>query len=346
MPTQDDSKLHESQCVFYGLGIVFLKMLIDSRPIGNFHEEVVAQEEVQNEDQQNEEGQNEEDANEKDQKSENKGSLNCSLHPWIFQALLDRMETDPKKIFYEALLFDNQFYNAMYNYCLNNDEEMNGIDDFAEKIKQNKMYLNSRGVYYKALHDGFYLNYIEGLTPSEFRENLEYAKKELDGFYKIIETVSPTSLQFLLVGPSIINADFLLSKFEFEPFRKIDTSGDGNDESLQFIGEDYNKGKIYWESVEIFKTVMKDWCNEEYQQNIKDFLKYLSGVPTLSPLYQQKWKIGFDFSVEKNSILMTWACDKIVRAPLFESVDNCKKVIIDTIKYHKVDPVNRDIITK
>ena len=87
-----------------------------------------------------------------------------------------------------------------------------------------------------------------------------------------------------------------------------------------------------------------DPCNEEYQQNIRDFLRYLSGVPTLSPLHQHKWKIAFDFSVEKNAILMVWACENIVRSPLFESVDQCKKIILETIKMHQSDPISRDII--
>ena len=229
-------------------------------------------------------------------------------------------------------------------YTYSDDNEKKSISDLVDRFKENQMYLNSRGIYYQALHDGFYLNYIEGVTPSEFKENLQKAKNELKDFYDTVKNISPRALQLLLVGPSIINADFLLSKFDYEPFSKVDTSGDGNDTNLKFLGDDMYKGKIYNESINIFKKVMREWCNEEYQKNIRDFLRYLSGVPTLSPLIQTKWKIAFDFSIEKNSILMTWACDNIVRSPPFESEKHCKEILLDTIAFYKLDPVNRDII--
>ncbi|KAK8881074.1 hypothetical protein M9Y10_003802 [Tritrichomonas musculus] len=322
-------ELQEKKCVFYGLGIVFLKILIDLRPIGNFHELIDTNNNIFY------------DSNDsRDTNTNNsKGSLNCSLHPWIFQALLKKMETDPKKIFYEALLFDNGFYNVMRN-----DTDLTDVNYLTSRIYQSEMYLNSRGIFYQALYDGFSLNYINGLTPSEFKENLVKIRNELSKFYEKIKPVSPRALQFLLVGPSIINAEFLLSRFDFEPYKYIDTSGQGNDLPIQFINEDWDKGATYTKSKEIFKQVMTEWCNEEYQQNIRDFLRYLSGVPTLSPLHQHKWKIAFDFSVEKNAILMVWACENIVRSPLFESVDQCKKIILETIKMHQSDPISRDII--
>lgn len=319
LPTEkrgNDKEFHEKKCIFYGLGVVFLKVLIDSRPIGNFQDESI--------------------------KNKDEGSLNCSLHPWIFQALLQKMETDPKKIFNESLLYDNKFYNIMYQQIFEYGEKET-INEFVEKIKENKMYLDSRGDYYKAMHDGFFLNYIEGLTPSEFKENLKLVKDKLKDFYKLVQTISPKALQFLLVGPSIINAEFLLSRFEYMPFEKFDTSGDGKDTSMTFIGKNADKGKIYNDSISYFKAVMIDWCKEKYQQNLKNFLKYLSGVPSLSPLYQRKWIIAFDFSFEKNKILMTWACDNQIRSPLFESVEQCKEILLSTITLHQLDPVNRDI---
>ena len=60
--------------------------------------------------------------------------------------------------------------------------EKETINEFVEKIKENKMYLDSRGDYYKSMHDGFFLNYIEGLTPTEFKENLKLVKDKLKDF--------------------------------------------------------------------------------------------------------------------------------------------------------------------
>lgn len=369
----DERRLHEKKCIFYGLGVVFLKILIDLRPIGYFQRKVENDTENDNEKDKEKENENDKDNendndndnddetnieaetdidentgkdHDKKEEEEKKGSINCSLHPWIFQALLQKMETDPKKIFNEALLYDSEFYSVMYNYTFDDtysdDNEKKSISDLVDRFKENQMYLNSRGIYYQALHDGFYLNYIEGLTPSEFKENLQKAKNELKDFYDTVKNISPRALQLLLVGPSIINADFLLSKFDYEPFSKVDTSGGGNDMNLKFLGDDMYKGKIYNESIKIFKNVMRDWCNEEYQKNIRAFLRYLSGVPTLSPLIQTKWKIAIDFSIENNPILMTWACDNIVRSPPFKSEKHCKKILLDTIECYKLDPVNRD----
>lgn len=89
------------------------------------------------------------------------------------------------------------------------------IDYLITAINENMMYLNSRGVYYQALHDSFYLNYIQGLPPSEFNENLIFIKNALKGFYNFIDKVSPETIHFLLVDSLFIDVEYLLSFFEF-----------------------------------------------------------------------------------------------------------------------------------
>lgn len=308
LPTYKSDNLRETKNIFYGLGIVLLKVLIDMRFIGNFHE--------------------------KNKPDELKGSL----HPWIFQAILQKMETDPKKLFYQALVFDRQYFNPLYS------EKEKGIDYIIDVIKKNMMYLQSRGVYYQALHDGFYLNYVDGVTPSEFKNNLKTIKKELSDFYKFIQNISPETIHFLLVGSSYIDVDYLLTFFEFKPWEKYDSSGNGDDKSIIFVGNDFHKDKMFRNSIQYFTQTMKDWCNEEYQEKIRDFLRYLTDVPTLSPLNREKWEIAFDFSIEKNSIIYAWNCSRSFRAPLFDSVENCKDIILRTLENYKKDPTHRDIV--
>lgn len=100
-----------------------------------------------------------------------------SVHPWIFQALLQKMETDLKKLFNQALLYDRLYFNPLF------EERKKGINYLITAINENMMYLNSRGVNYRALHDSFYLDYIQGLPPSEFNENLIFIKNALKGEY-------------------------------------------------------------------------------------------------------------------------------------------------------------------
>ncbi|OHT17099.1 hypothetical protein TRFO_41282 [Tritrichomonas foetus] len=370
-------ELHEKRCVFYGLGIVFLKVLIDLRNISNFQDQMNqsplnqninynVNDNINNINMNN--GMNNSlSNNQKNEQfsglssSENtsidnldfsnnefdshiinstKDSLNYSLHPWIFQALLGKMQSDPKKLFHESLLFDSNFYNVMQNHFASCDTD---IDNFVNIIKTTKMNLDSRPIFYEALHDGFYLNYIDGLTPSAFKDNLAYIKNELKSFYAEIEKVNPGALQLLLIGPPTINHEFLIDRFEFKPYKKYDSSGNGHDEEMLFLGENQEKGNIYKRSIDSFKEVMKEWCDEEGQHNIREFLRYLFGVPSLSPLHQQKWSICFDFSMDKSAILMTWACDFSVRSPLFKDKEHCKKVLLDSITNYQYDPVNRDM---
>ena len=171
-----------------------------------------------------------------------------------------------------------------------------------------------------------------------------FIKNELKGFYTFIDKVSPETIHFLLVGSSFINVEYLLSFFEFVPWEYFDSSGDGADKGILFVGNDFNKEKIFRKSIEYFKQTMIDWCKEEYQEKIRDFLRYLNDVPTLSPLNREKWEIDFDFSIEKNSILYSWSCNKNLRAPLFDSVDNCKEIILKTIENYKKDTRKIDIL--
>ena len=173
--------------------------------------------------------------------------------------------------------------------------------------------------------------------------NLFEIKSELQTFYDKIRDVTPGALQLLLVGPPIIEYEFLLSHFDFMAYEKVDTSSFGENDVIKSDFSPVEKD-LFDRSVSYIKQILKDWCGElPDQTHLRRFLQYLFGVPTISPLFQSKWRFYIDFSLHHCSMLMAWSCENTIRTPIFRTFESCLEAFQSTITGFEADPKSRDM---
>ena len=333
VPKANALPLDEQRCVFYGLGVVFLKELIDLRNIDNFIETKSDDTKTENDTKAEDDSEN--------QNINIKSSLNYSWHPWFFRALLQKEKTDPKTMLYESLFSSHELYNRL-TFNIKENDYIFTIDNLVKNINHIR-YSTNRKPLYQAMHDGFWLNYVEGITPSSLKNNLFEIKSELQTFYDKIRDVTPGALQLLLVGPPIIEYEFLLSHFDFMAYEKVDTSSFGENDVIKSDFSPVEKD-LFDRSVSYIKQILKDWCGElPDQTHLRRFLQYLFGVPTISPLFQSKWRFYIDFSLHHCSMLMAWSCENTIRTPIFRTFESCLEAFQSTITGFEADPKSRDM---
>lgn len=309
-----EAELREIRSVFYGLGVVFLKILIDRRNFGANY-----------------------DSRREDTQQRIK-PLPFDLHPWIFRALLWKREADTRTLFHECLLS-----NSGLNKTLWREPKSFNKERYIEKAIRRIMNAGHRETFYQALRDGFTLEYVPGLTPAKAKGPMKRSKEALQHFFAQVQEVSPATLQLLLVGTPVINAEALLDKFDFGLYQFVAPSMEYEDIPIDMESEE---GRVYLpefqQAKRVFRTVITEWCDEPGQEKIRTFLNYIIGTPTMSPLQNMKWRICFQLGLE-NLVLAVWACDGTIRSALFRDTEHFKTIVANTLHNFYSDPLNRDI---
>ncbi|KAH0785527.1 hypothetical protein GPJ56_010548 [Histomonas meleagridis] len=301
-------RIDEIERIFYGLGVVFLKTLIDMRQMGGVN-----------------------DVNNKKMPTE------LIFHPWIFQALSWKFSSNTKHLLNESLLYDYKFAEF-----LSSAKESNNIEFIKYEVTTNKLFLFNRKLFFRAIYDGFNLNYRRGFLPKSFKTEMEKSKKELTEFYKIINSISPESVQLLIVGSPRIHAHVLLDKFIFQAYEGVDLSGEGSDK-LMDLSKSPQNAKLFEKVKNIFRNYIKKLCDKPQQTKIKRFLSYLFGVPSFSPLMHEKWLFAVSF-YSRAKFLDAFACDRFVIVPMFDSEKELDEIVNNTLINHEKDAVSRDVI--
>jgi hypothetical protein len=132
---------------------------------------------------------------------------------------------------------------------------------------------------FQAFHDGFNLVYVEGLTPTQAREPLAKARRELTEFYSRISEISHNVLNILFIPLALISVDVVLARFEIRAYEHFDPSNWSLD-SLYTEPEQRARIRRYQE---LFKIVVQDSCSESPQTILRSFLMYLANSPVPSP---------------------------------------------------------------
>lgn len=289
-----EEQIFEATRVFYGLGVVFLKTLIDMR--SSFYGDT------------------------------GKSNMEYSLHPWIFQALLGKSETDPAQLYYQCLLFDHKFGDVANMIRSGKTDSDRNVTNY---IVNNKLQVGKRPLFLNALYQGFNLIFVPGITPIQLLKPMEKSRNNLMNLFKEFKSVSPSALQLLLTGPPVISFSRLWTSFDFKPYDYL--SGESADDvakSLQ-APEDRRRFEQTKESV---KSCFAKWCDEEGQVFLRKFLKYLLGVPTISPLLQKKWHFAVNFNEEQRSnVLWSFACDQQIRISVVDSPEEFQAVVKRTM---------------
>ena len=311
---KSDAELKEIRTVFYGLGVVFLKILIDRRNFGANYD------------------------SRREATQQRIKPLPFDLHPWIFRALLWKREADTRTLFHECLLS-----NIGLNKALWREPKSFNKERYIDKAIARIMNAGHREMFYQALRDGFTLTFVEGLTPAKAKVPMTKSREELKHFFAKVQEVSPATLQLLLVGTPVINAEALLDKFDFGLYKFVAPSMEYEDVPIDMRSEE---GMLYLpqfqQAKRVFKRVITEWCNEPGQEKIRTFLNYIVGTPTMSPLQNMKWRICFQVGLE-NLVLAVWACDGTIRSALFRDAEHFKTIVANTLHNFYSDPLNRDI---
>jgi hypothetical protein len=307
-----DADFAEARALFYGLGIVLLKALIDRRELGSA-------------------------ADIRDRPE----GVRFTLHPWFFRWLQRPLVADDgegpptHELFTEELIESQKFYSIMRGYVTDPTQE---YGDPRSVLFTYKIANGMRPDLFRAIHDGFNLVYVEGLTPTQAREPLAKAKNQLAAFYSRISGISHNALNLLLIPPALMSVDVVLARFEIRAYKHFDPS----DSTLDRLYKEPEQEKRARRHQQIFEAVVRDWCNEYPQTTLRSFLMYLTNSPVLSPLpCRQKWTIAVDSSYNAR-VLYAFGCDHRFRIAEFHTAQEFKDIVLRTIELNQGDAISRD----
>jgi hypothetical protein len=299
----------EIMTIAYGLGVVFLKVLIDRRTIS-----------VGNED----------------------AGVAFVPHPWFFRALVEGSFRDIgeklslKELFCESQLDDTHFYSRMWSWLSETEiceRDARGI------IMESKVQLGHRERIFQMISDGFHLVPIKGFTPRQAIAPMAESRQKLAQLFEEVRRVGHNGLRLLLVSPVVMSYEFVLSRFKVEGYEHFASTPEDRDQSLSKAHSSWIKGPT-----QIFNRVIREWCDEPGQSSLRQFLKFLTNSPVLSPMQTDRdhqWKIAIDFQLTSH-VMNVHNCDKTVRMMAFASEDHLKEIVARTIKEFNADPVSRD----
>ena len=298
-------KIKELEIIFYGLGVIFLKILIDMRNMKGIN-------------------------------SQDNSFLINEFHPWFFNALCWKFDSNPKEIYKELFFFDPRIRETILN-------DLREYKDIPKAISSGESFFKCREIFFKAIHDGFQLNYRPNFLPKSFKQPMELSRKSLINFYDLINSIPPLSIQFIILGPQKISAKSFLSRIIFEAYNHVSTNDYSTDELVDFDDNSQNyKYDIFIKAKEIFENLIHKLCDEDMQVLMKRFLNYVYGSYTLSPLVTDKWKFCIDFSYKAN-IMYSFECDRVTKFPVFTTEDELRNIILTTLNNYEIDPITRDV---
>jgi hypothetical protein len=307
-----DADFAEACTLFYGLGIVLLKVLIDRRGLGSAADIC-----------------------------ERPEGARFTLHPWFFRwlqrPLVAEEDDGPSthELFTEELIESHNFYSYMHTYLTDPSQE---YGDARSVLFTYKIANGTRRDLFQAFHDGFNLVYVEGLTPSQAREPLTNARRCLNPFYSQISTISHNALHLLLIPPAVMSVDLVLARFEIRAYEHFDPG----DSTLDALCTEPEQGRRIKRYQEVFDAVVHEWCNEYPQTTLRSFLMYLTNSPVLSPLpCKQKWIIAVDSSYQAK-VLYAFGCDYKFRIAEFSTAQEFKDIVLNTIELNRADAISRD----
>jgi hypothetical protein len=310
-----DADFAEARTLFYGLGIVLLKALIDRRELGSA-------------------------ANIRDRPE----GVRFTLHPWFFRWLQRPLVPDDSdgppthELLAEELIESQQFYSVLHGYVIGTGEARQELGDARSVLFLSKIVNGRRRELFQAIHDGFNLVYVDGLTPTQAREPLAKARNELAALYSRISVISHSALNLLLIPPALMSVDVVLARFEIWAYKHFDP-GDSNMDRLYKEPEQGRRVRLHQA---IFEAVVQEWCDEYPQKTLRSFLMYLTNSPVLSPLpFRHKWTVAVDSSYQAK-VLYAFGCDYKFRIPEFHTAEEFKNIVLRTIKLNQGDAISRD----
>ena len=288
------SKIKEYKTIYYGLGVVFLKVLYSRIPV----------------------------------------KCKLPFHIWVFKALLednfgDLILKDVDLFMEEAIQYhpENKWLDEQLSQSFirqSNDQQNTDQTMSAESIPSfffDSLFNDQRKDLLKCFKNGFFFEYDPDILPYCLKEPIRKTKHLLQSFYQNIKTLKPETLRYFLTQNQSFEFSRISRIFQVRWYkiRKLDVMDPHEDvEIAKSTRNKQIRGQMK-RSQNIILNCFKEWC-ETNPEMMSHFLKITIGISSLTPLFTNPWTICI--TEKQPNFIFSWTCDYSINVPILKSKEH------------------------
>ena len=323
LPTNESlppEKVKEYCTLFYGLGVVYLKLLLSGIAF----------------------------------------DFSVVPHIWVFQSMINQLHTEgymddlmKDKLIREAFQYDKDVSSNI----IANDQELESDDDTDSSEKRDEpqkqfisslIDVNNRHLFLNMIGKGFRLEFDPDILPYDVQKTMQIAREKLKDKLNFLLHTTPEALRILLVPDTRVSKERILGMFSFELYKSIARfQGDPLYSDQRFTSKNRKIKEKMERTIQIVKNCLAKWADDPDPTMISKFLEYTLGVKKLCALNNEHWvikvteKVGYDTSKatrkspENIRIIRVWSCSNEVMVSIFESEKEFEEKFLEFYNMNK-----------
>ena len=299
----DKSNIIKYKTLYYGLGIVYLKMLYSKIPV----------------------------------------ECKIPFHIWFFKVLFedkigDVILKDKDLFMQEAIQFDNEnkWLDSQLQQTYLNRSDENAVkpmsSDLIPQFYFNKMFNEQRKDLLNCFKKGFFFEFDPEILPLCLKKTVQKSKANLQPFYGKIKKVRPESIRYILEQNQGFDFAHIRKLFVFKWYyeRQVDLNDMRKDRKVKNSTIDTELKQKFQNTEKIILNCFKEWCRSNPEM-MSRFLKITIGINSLTPLLIKKWEIAI--TQDQKPFIYSWTCDNSIGIPLLDSKENFIELINRNYNY-------------